>query len=419
MKFGKKALGLTLALALLAGCAAPTGGGTSPQAGGSLPDSVSQPESQPPQVTADTSLPLPAEGMGALTGRAVRTGDQRPVAVMLYNTKAGRPQWGIAAADIVIEANTEGQDSHLMALYEGYELVEKVGPVGPARDVFLQMAMPFGAIPMFVGCDIYTTNLLNQYTYQPLDGKYIGVNAYDYDSSRRGVYSSQYGWYAHKDLIPSALEQYGQSATGVTPAFFSFAESDVPANHSGGSLEIRYGENRCAVLEYEGSDQRYYLKEDGEFQIDGAVVSTEEGVEPDNKVRFTNVLLLMARSGWKDDGVTREYDLTGGQGLYLSGGGARVIRWQKNGPTGALKLFDEAGSALSVQPGRSYIGIWGGFAGQSLRLVGQDGAEQALPAAPEALPAPEPTAEPEGEPAAEPQSQPVSAAPEGGDAPQE
>lgn len=33
---------------------------------------------------------------------------------------------------------------------------------------------------------------------------------------------------------------------------------------------------------------------------------------------FTNVFVLYASSGVKDDGVTRQYDLTGGTGIYLT-----------------------------------------------------------------------------------------------------
>ena len=90
----------------------------------------------------------------------------------------------------------------------------------------------------------------------------------------------------------------------------------------------------------------------------------------------------MASSGFKDDGVTRDYDMTGGDGLYLSGGGAVQIKWKKGEADQPLQLFDAEGQPLSVRPGRSYIGIWGGFEGQSLRMLDASGAEQPLPEAP-------------------------------------
>ena len=363
MKFGKQALAFALALtlALLAGCGAPGASGAGSAGSGQPASAVATPEPEPQRPQVSGEMPAAQPGVSALTGREAKAEGMRPVAVMLYNTKACRPQWGISTADILIEANTEGQGSRLMALYEGCEQVERAGPVGPGRDVFLQLVMPFGAIPMFIGSDVYTSNLLNLYAYQPLDGRYAGVNAFDYDSSRRAAYNSEYGWDTHKDLIPGALELYGQSAQAA----------------NGGTLEIGYGSERCAVLEYDPAEERYYLKEDGEFQTDA---NTEEG-----SVRFMNVVLLMARAGYKDDGVTRNYDLASGEGLYLSKGGARTIRWSKSGPQSPVQLFDEAGAALAVEPGRTYIGVWGGFEGQTLRLLAQDGSEQPLPPAPEPL----------------------------------
>ena len=38
-----------------------------------------------------------------------------------------------------------------------------------------------------------------------------------------------------------------------------------------------------------------------------------------------------------------------------------------------------------MEPGHTYIGVWGGFEGQTLRLLAQDGSEQPLPPAPEPL----------------------------------
>lgn len=403
MKFRKKALALALAfvLALLAGCGAPASGGASGAAGSQPASAAPTPEPQPEQPQASGALPLPEAGKSALTGREAKAEGMRPVAVMLYNTQSCRPQWGISQADILIEANTEGQASRLMALYEGYEQVERAGPVGPGRDVFLQLAMPFGAIPMFIGSDIYTSNLLNLYAYQPLDGRYAGVNAFDYDPSRRAVYNSEYGWYAHKDLIPGALELYGQSAQGSTPTFFRFAGGSAPEGAGGGALEIGYGSERTALLEYDPNEERYYLKENGEFQLDANL--------EDGQVRFMNVVLLLARAGYKDDGVTRNYDLTSGQGLYLCKGGARAIRWSKGGPGSPLQLFDEAGAALTLEPGRTYLGVWGGFEGQTLRLTGQDGGEQPLPALPEPLEDMQPAGgeEPQGEPAPEDGGEPA------------
>ena len=70
------------------------------------------------------------------------------------------------------------------------------------------------------------------------------------------------------------------------------------------------------------------------------------------------------------------------EGVYLTGGGAVQIQWKKGGADQPLQLFDAEGQPFPVRPGRTYIGVWGGVEGQSLRLLDSGGAEQPLPEAP-------------------------------------
>ena len=406
MKLAKRAVAAALAVLLLAGCAASAPSGSS---------GTSQSTSQPAQATpephaANTEMPLPEAGISALTGRAAENPGRRPVAVMVSNDAAARPQWGIGTADLLIEANTGGENTSLMAVFDSLEKAVKVGPVCQGRDLFLQLVMPVNAIPMYIGSDIYTSNLVNCFTYQPLDGVYIGVNAYNLDGQRDLTAPQELSWYADNRLIQSAMESYGQSVDGETPTFFYFDEAAAPAKGNGYRLDIGYGAQRTAQLVYDEGEDSYFLKENDQDQLDGTL--------EDGRVRCTNVILLMASSGFKDDGVTRDYDMTGGDGLYLSGGGAVQIKWQKGEADQPLQLFDAEGQPLSVRPGRSYIGVWGGFEGQSLRLLDASGAEQALPAAPAPMAAPQ-TADPVASAPVEPASAPASAPAEPASAPAE
>ena len=44
---------------------------------------------------------------------------QRPLAVMLGNTKIATPQYGITDADVIYEAAVEGQETRLMGYFPG------------------------------------------------------------------------------------------------------------------------------------------------------------------------------------------------------------------------------------------------------------------------------------------------------------
>ena len=122
-----------LAALLLGGCA-----------GAASSDAVSTPESASAAEPTPTPEPTPAPpAPNPLTGAADAdyTG-KRPVAVTLRNLTGSTPQWGIASADVLVEGVTEGTTASLMALYADADSIAKVGPVGPARDLLLQVALP-------------------------------------------------------------------------------------------------------------------------------------------------------------------------------------------------------------------------------------------------------------------------------------
>ena len=72
-----------------------------------------------------------------------------------------------------------------MALYADVDRISKAGPVGPGRDLFLQVALPLNAVPVHIDKNIYASNLLNTLSYQDLDGYHIGKAAFAFDQAVR------------------------------------------------------------------------------------------------------------------------------------------------------------------------------------------------------------------------------------------
>ena len=392
---------LTLILSLTA-CAQQTGAGASgdPSVSGSGSASQAAPTATP------TPTPDPKEyvvGFDPLTGEQVDENDRtRPVAVMIQNNKAGYPQWGIKGAEVLVEAITEGKTTSMMAMYSGHEgLPEKVGAVGPARDLFWQIAMPTDSILMQIGSNIYASNLLNTYQYQNLDGHYAGVRSFDLDYEKDKTANHEYCWYTTQGLMEAGLEYYGMSKEGDRLSLFNFArsgqeETAAPADSreaasgsaaSGSAepasqpieaarIEITFAEENTIPLLYNGDSNRWEKYDiDWQPQTDG---NYPEDMDPMEKIlTFDNVLVLYCSAGVKDDGYTRDYDLSEGTGLYLNGPTCRMIRWKKDGVTGGFIIYDQDGKTeCPIQPGKSYIAIYGGFSGQAIKV--QDSNSQDL-----------------------------------------
>ena len=86
-----------------------------------------------------------------------------------------------------------------------------------------------------------------------------------------------------------------------------------------------------------------------------------EGANSDGKQQnFTNLIIVYTDITDLNDAKSRvTFDLDEGNGIYVSNGTYKNITWKKGNATDTLKFFNEDGSELSLNPGRSYIGIVG------------------------------------------------------------
>ena len=373
MKRTIPAVGMTAALLaslLFSGCSFP-GGTASSQAPAT--QETAAPSAEPTPAAEPVPNPLTGVADADYTNR-------RPVAVTLRTLEGAAPQWGLSSADVLVEGVSEGTTASLMALYSSVDNISKAGPVGPGRDLLLQMALPLNALPVHIDKNIYASNLLNVLTYQDLDGYHIGKAAFAFDQDRQNAgYREENCWYTTGELIKNGLNTYGTSLEGANTPLFVFGERPAveESARNATALTIAFSPDDSEQLNY-AADTGLYVK----TNADGSPT-----VDADNgqQVAFTNVLVLYASSGIKDDGYTRDYDLTGGTGLYLTGGAWEQIQWTKEDATGPLQLTAADGSPLVVSPGKSFIAIWGGYYGQSLTLTGADGTAQTLPEKPALL----------------------------------
>ena len=313
-----------LASLLLGGCAnnAASSDAASSDSAASEPEATPEPTPAPPAAN-----PLTGAADADYTGK-------RPVAVTLRNMTGSTPQWGIASADV----------------------------------------------PVHIDKNIYASNLLNTLAYQDLDGYHIGKTAFAFDQDRQNAgYAEENCWYTTAELINSGLASYGVSLNGDNTPLFQFGERPAvdPADRSGMNLTITFSPDDIDCLNYDTGTGLYALSNG-----DGSPVQDADNGQ---QAGFTNVFVFYASSGIKDDGYTRQYDMTAGTGLYLHGGAWERINWTKEDATGPFAITNEAGETLVVSPGKSCIALWGGYYGQSISLTAADGSAQTLPDKPALL----------------------------------
>lgn len=113
---------------------------------------------------------------------------------------------------------------------------------------------------------------------------------------------------------------------------------------------FHFSEENVTQLTFNATDGRYYKNAYGEPQLDEL-----NGTQ----LSFTNVLILTAKIGLKPDQYCTDFLLTEGTGYYIYGGKYKKIHWQKGAPESPIKLTDDAGKPVEINPGKSYIAVLG------------------------------------------------------------
>ena len=87
---------------------------------------------------------------------------------------------------------------------------------------------------------------------------------------------------------------------------------------------------------------------------------------------FDNLLILFSASTLRDDGVTLDYDLTMGGGVWLNEGHLWNITWTQGSET-TFFLYDSNGRPLTLTAGRSYLALVSSLTGQELTVQNSTG----------------------------------------------
>lgn len=323
-------LAAAVGLTLLAGC---NGGGDSSESSDSSSESSS---------ALGAINPLTGEEGFTAAGK-------RPVAVMVSNIKQSLPQWGISDADIVYEAVTEGGITRLMCMFSDPDAIPKVGPVRSVREYYPQFSEPFHALFIHFGGSNTGYAALKEYNIEDIDGMVFSGTSFLQDKERvnSGV-GREHTFYTSSDLLKPAIDKKGFSMSGTTPNAFNFVKPGDTATLSDGTADkatVRFSGYTTATFEYDKATSKYLKSQYGGKHIDA---------NNQKQVAVDNVVILYSPTSVIDSYLTR-YDLTSGDGYYLSKGQVQKINWSKGDYNKMFKLTDEEGNAVSFNTGKTWV----------------------------------------------------------------
>lgn len=105
---------------------------------------------QPPMASTQPALTTQRRHLDGVMVNA-RQANSWPMGVMIENTRAARPQSGLSLAKVVFEAPAEAGVLRLLAIFDGSEGDDAIGPVRSARHYFVDWALGFDAMYVHAG----------------------------------------------------------------------------------------------------------------------------------------------------------------------------------------------------------------------------------------------------------------------------
>lgn len=320
-------------------------------------------------VDASENDPPPQEGMvrSHLTNEWVeqQVAETRPIAVMIPNEKHALPQYSLSSASILYEASVEGQMTRLMAIYEDWQSLDKIGNIRSLRSYYAYWAFEWDAFIVHVGGPFFINDLLSQPDTNNIDetnspdrnafyrdsDRTVPHNAYSsglmlanminrkgYDLKDRGL-SEQKHYRFSSDSAPNTLEQYGSEAQ----------------NASYIDMSSCYPLTRC-YFEYNESDGLYYRFQHISGGSDGPHIDAANG----EQLSFKNILVQYVKCedlGFKEGYLDLQCHDTAMDGWYFTNGRGIHVTWEKTSDYGATRYYDDNGEEISLNSGKTMVCI--------------------------------------------------------------
>ncbi len=267
-----------------------------------------------------------------------------PLAVMVENHPAARPQAGLGEASVVYEALAEGGITRFLAIYLT-DNAPVVGPVRSARPYFVDLMEAFRPVYVHCGQSWEAEKLLAQRKVRQLN-QLVHPRPFWRDARRRRPHNL----YASTASLLREVEQLGLAAPATD---WPLTADDVPpagrrANHL--RLGYRYGQRYQVGWDYEPDTRSYLRSINGEphcdattgEQLTARTVIVQQVATRRLGTRYKELALEVVGSGrcW-----------------FVRDGRWSAGRWTKTKPQSATEYVDPREEPLRVAPGAVWIQV--------------------------------------------------------------
>jgi hypothetical protein len=319
------------------------------------PSATATATASPTPVPTPTPLPTPVLVPAPLTGRpvTVAVSKRHPIAVMIDDLGAARPQSGLSQASVVWQAPAEGGIPRYMAIFQD-NLPKEIGPVRSSRYYYIAWAAEWRAVYAHAGGSPQAKATLaakghGQYVYNIDEFRYSGTFFRVYRPGR----FAPHNLYTTGAKLRAAGKHQGAKDKVYTAAWKFAPDAPLEARPYGGTISVKYPYNAIKYT-YDRKTNTYLRTVTGEKK------ETDAG----NKVRIApaNVIVMRMKFGPLNDGhpgaPRLEATVIGSGPAWIFTNG-RTIKgtWKKTAMTKPTRFYDKDGNQVTLTIGQTFVQV--------------------------------------------------------------
>lgn len=276
------------------------------------------------------------------------SGLERPIAVMIDNSKEAWPQAGLNDAYMVYEIAVEGGETRLMALLKGKE-IDKIGPVRSSRHYFLDYAMENDAIYVHYGWSPMAETDISKYKINNINGITEGNGTFwrvnDKLSPHNAVTSTE-------KILESAKEK-NYRTTSNRNSVLNYSAEEINLEDGIDAKNVIIPHSALQKVEYEYDEENKVYKRFARNKAQTEWTSKEAVTTKNIIITFCdNVAIQGDTSGRQDLKNIGTFD-----GYYITNGKAIKIKCIKNARDKQTVYKDLAGNTIKVNDGNTFVNI--------------------------------------------------------------
>lgn len=304
-----------------------------------------------PGVAAAPARSLPPdyqepEIRSSFTGLEIdpETLSRKPLALVVDNHPAARPQSGLPSADLILEVPVEGGITRLLTVYWS-QYPDLVGPVRSARHYYLDLALSLESIIVHIGGSPQAYALLNSSPRPHFNAMFLS-DGFTWVTFRRQPHSL----YAQPQRLSQLALARGWTGPWDRDMGWSFmAPRELPPGPLAHRIEValaRTGSERMA-FNYDVSQGVYRKEIGGTLQVDH---------ETGAPLQFSNLILLRVPMhvipGDREGRMDINLSGAGQAELFIRG---RRLLGQWEGDGGFPRITGPQGESLELSPGVTWM----------------------------------------------------------------